>query len=110
MCVQPNWRRLKRPKKPMHENKMPPSNKLTRTEFLRLYKKQQDVGQKYATLVANTLIGEPADAAKMQSYFQEWLQLEKEMQKEIVDSTPPPAAKGGAKTRRRRKTRYSSSV
>jgi len=90
---------------------MPSNNKLTRAEFLRLYNKQQDVGQKYATLVANTLIGEPADAAKMQSYFQEWLQLEKEMHKEITDPTPPPAAKGGRrKTRRRRKTRYSSSV
>ncbi len=90
---------------------MPPSNnKLTRAEFLRLYKKQQDIGQKYGRLVANTLIGEPTDVAKMQSYFQEWLQLEKEMQKEITDPTPPPAAKGGRrKTRRRRKTRYSSS-
>jgi hypothetical protein len=90
---------------------MPPSNnKLTRAEFLRLYKKQQDIGQKYGRLVANTLIGEPTDAAKMQSYFQEWLQLEKEMQKEITDPTPSPAAKGGRrKTRRRRKTRYSSS-
>jgi hypothetical protein len=82
---------------------MPSNNKLTRAEFLRLYNKQQDVGQKYATLVANTLIGEPADAATMQSYFQEWLQLEKEMHKEIDDPAPP---KGGRrKTRRLRVTR-----
>jgi hypothetical protein len=83
---------------------------ITRAEFLRLYNKQQDVGQKYATLVANTLIGEPASAEKMQAYFKEWLELEKAMQKNISD--PSPAAKGGRRrqTRRRRKTRYSSSV
>jgi len=87
---------------------------ITRAEFLRLYKKQQDVGQKYATLVANTLIGEPADSNKMQSYFTEWLDLEKAMHKNISDPTPPPASKGGAKTRRRKTrralARYSSSV
>ncbi len=82
----------------MHKCKMPPqsNDKLTRAEFLRLYKKQQDVGQKYATLVANTLIGEPADAAKMQSYFRTWLQLEKEMQKDVIDPEPP---KGGRRRR-----------
>jgi hypothetical protein len=83
---------------------MPSSNnKLTRAEFLRLYNKQQDIGQKYATLVANTLIGEPADAAKMQSYFQEWLQLEKEMHKEITDPAPP---KGGRRKTRRYRRRH----
>ena len=77
---------------------------ITRAEFLRLYDKQQDVGKKYATLVANTLIGEPSDANKMQAYFQQWLQLEKDMQKNISDPTPPSggSAKGG---RRRQKTR-----
>ena len=80
---------------------------ITRAEFLRLHKKQQDVGQKYATLVANTLIGEPANAEKMQTYFKEWLELEKAMQKNISDPEPP--SKGGAKalrqTRRRRHRR-----
>jgi hypothetical protein len=74
---------------------------ITRAEFLRLYEKQQNIGQKYATLVANTLIGEHANAEKMQAYFQEWLELEKAMQKNIIDPSPSKAAKGGAKTRQK---------
>ena len=76
---------------------------ITRAEFLRLYDKQQDVGKKYATLVANTLIGEPSDANKMQAYFQQWLQLEKDMQKNISDPTPPS---GGRRRQTCRKATY----
>jgi len=81
---------------------------ITRDEFLRLYNKQQNVGQKYATLVANTLIGEPANAKAMQAYFKEWLELEKAMHKNISDPTPPPVAKGGTKVRRRKTRRRST--
>lgn len=77
---------------------------ITRADFLRLYKKQQEVGEKYGRMVANTLIAEPANEKKMQDYFQEWLQLEKELHKNISDPTPPPI-KGGRRARRALATR-----